>query len=90
MQKSPEGLLFSASDLVNFLECEHLTALDRIDLETRLPRSDDSEEARLFQGKGHAHEAAFLESLRSRYASVVDIGYRRMGSVREGSGVPVP
>ena len=29
MQQLPSGeILYSASDVVNFLECEHLTALD--------------------------------------------------------------
>lgn len=31
----------SASDLVNFLECGHLTSLDLIDLDTPLPRAQD-------------------------------------------------
>jgi hypothetical protein len=37
VQKRDEEILYSASDLVNYLECEHLTALDLIDLETPLP-----------------------------------------------------
>lgn len=73
MQKSAAGLIFSATDLVNFLECAHLTALDRMNLETPLPRSEDSEEAPLFQGKGLAHEAAFFDTLRTRHGSVVDV-----------------
>lgn len=66
MQSKQGQTIFSATDLVKFLECEHLTALDRINLETPLPRSEDSEEARLFQGKGLAHEAAFRETLQPR------------------------
>lgn len=50
MQSKQSQTIFSATDLVNFLEYEHLTALDRIYLEAPLPRSEDSEEARLFQG----------------------------------------
>lgn len=45
-----EGVvLYSASDLVNYLECERLTSLDLIDLETPLPRTADSYEAKLIQ-----------------------------------------
>ena len=34
MQKTSGGILYSATDLVNFLECEHLTVLDLQNLET--------------------------------------------------------
>ena len=73
MQKRGEEILCSASDLVNYLECEHLTSLDLIDLETPLPKTADSEQAQLIQAKGYTHEADFLETLKSRHASVIDI-----------------
>ncbi len=74
MQKRDDGILFSASDLVNYLECEHLTTLDLVDLETPLPRSADSDEAKLIQAKGFAHEADFLKTLKVRHKRVIDIG----------------
>ncbi|PRD68111.1 nuclease [Malikia spinosa] len=73
MQKRDDGILYSASDLVNYLECEHLTTLDLVDLHTPLPRSADSEEVRLMQAKGFAHEAEFLAELQRRHARVIDI-----------------
>lgn len=73
MQKRDSNILLSASDLVNFLECEHLTTLDLIDQETPLPRTEDSDEAKLIQAKGHAHEAQFVEALRSRHQTFIDI-----------------
>ncbi len=73
MQRQNNGLLFSASDLVNFLECDHLTSLDLIDLETPLPRAQDDEQAKLIQDKGFAHEAAFLEHLLQQAGRVVDL-----------------
>ncbi|XOV91515.1 MAG: hypothetical protein ACFHWX_15035 [Bacteroidota bacterium] len=38
--RSPDGnIQFSASDLVNFLGCRHLTELDRsVELEKEIPR----------------------------------------------------
>ena len=39
MQKIKDTIYYSASDIVNFLECEHLTALDLINLETPLPQA---------------------------------------------------
>jgi len=73
MQKLDGTILYSASDLVNFLECEHLTTLDLINLETPLPKTADSDEAKLIQGKGIAHEIAFVETLKRRYGSFIDI-----------------
>jgi predicted RecB family nuclease len=73
VQKRGEGILYSASDLVNYLECEHLTTLDLIDLETPLQKTADSEQAKLIQDKGYAHEADFLEQLKGRHASLIDI-----------------
>jgi len=73
MQKRDGGILFSASDIVNYLECEHLTTLDLVDLETPLPRSADSDEAKLIQDKGIAHEAEFLAALKRHHEHVIDI-----------------
>lgn len=73
MQKDRGTILYSATDLVNFLECEHLSSLDLANLETPLERTADSEEAALFQNKGNAHELAYLGRLKSRYEAVTDI-----------------
>ena len=73
MQKRDGVVIFSASDLVNYLECEHLTTLDLVDLETPLPRTDDSDEAKLIQAKGYAHEAEFLTELKKQHARIIDI-----------------
>jgi uncharacterized protein len=59
--------------LVNYLECEHLTTLDLIDLDTPLPRTKDDDQAKLIQAKGYSHEADFLTTLKGRHASVIDI-----------------
>jgi predicted RecB family nuclease len=72
-KKNNKEILYSASDLVNFLECEHLTTLDLIDLEMPLSKSEDAEEAKLFQAKGYAHEANVVAVLKARHATFVDI-----------------
>jgi uncharacterized protein len=64
---------FSASDLVNFSECAHLTTLDLRALEEPLERADDEEETRLIQGKGQAHEQAYLAHLQATGAKVADM-----------------
>ena len=53
MQKtSSENILYSATDLVNFLQCEHLTALDRKNIKTPLKKAVDDEQAELIKRKG--------------------------------------
>ncbi len=72
MQSTDNGLLLSASDLVAFLECEHLSALDlRVArrLEAIEPTRTDSTD--LVARKGDEHERAFLDSLIARRADVV-------------------
>jgi uncharacterized protein len=67
-------LLLSASDLINFLECEHLTHLDIEAANGRLgaePKRADT--ADLLSRKGDEHEAALLESIRAeRPVAVID------------------
>lgn len=73
MQKTGDRLLFSASDLVGFLECEHLTTLDRLNLESPLPAAQEDEQLELIQQKGLDHERAYLERLRAGGARMVDV-----------------
>jgi predicted RecB family nuclease len=65
--------LFSASDLVNFLECEHTTTLGLVDLITPLQRAESDESNKLIQDKGYAHEELFLESLRAKGLRITEI-----------------
>ncbi len=73
MQKNNGEILYSASDIVNCIECEHLTTLDLINLETPLPKTEDSEQAQLIQAKGFAHEADYLALLKGRHPSLIDL-----------------
>ncbi len=75
MERVDGELIFSASDLINHLECPHLTQLDievalgRLDLtETR---SDTTE---LVARKGDEHERAYLAQLRAEGREIVEIG----------------
>ena len=53
--------LYSASDICGFLECQHLTALDLQNLVSPMEKAAASEQNRLIQDKGLAHETAFFE-----------------------------
>ena len=73
MQKIKEKIVFSASDLVHFLECEHLSALDRLHLDVPMIRTSDSEEAKLIQNRGVEHEKTYLAQIKSSAETFIDI-----------------
>ncbi len=73
MQTRGGKTLYSAGDVVAFLECEHATSLALVDLVTPLPRAQDDEAAVLVQHKGLAHEARYFESLQASASSVARI-----------------
>lgn len=74
MQRRSGGVLHAASDLVNFLECGHLTRLDLAALsgDATIPRSRD-DAADLIARKGEEHEAAYLVSLETAGKDVAKI-----------------
>ena len=74
MQTFGTNRRYSASDVVGFVECEHVTTLDLIDLETPLPRAETDESGKLVQEKGMEHERAYLEHLKGKGLIVVEIG----------------
>ena len=76
MQLRNESYLFSATDLVGFLECEHLTVLDLQslhDADVRTAKIAPDEGAALIARKGDEHERAYLDRLRADGRAVVDI-----------------
>jgi uncharacterized protein len=73
MQRSEDRILCSASDLVGYLECEHLTTLDRVQLDTPLDRAEDDPQAKLIQKKGLEHESGYLAQQRARGLHIVEI-----------------
>lgn len=77
MQLQDGRILISASDLMVFLECEHVTALDFLALGPRgqdMARTKDDESAELVQRKGIEHEKAYLARLHASGLDVVEIG----------------
>ncbi|MFG6417354.1 hypothetical protein ACG02S_26025 [Roseateles sp. DC23W] len=66
MHNRDSGRLYAATDLVNFLECEHITSLDLQDLVSPLPRAEVDESTQLIQQKGYEHEDAYVQYLRDQ------------------------
>lgn len=76
MQRYEGERLYSASDLVAFLECEHLTSLDLRALDDealRAERSKADESQQIIADKGDEHEKRHLADQRALGRSVVDI-----------------
>jgi predicted RecB family nuclease len=102
MQLVDDRLVLSASDLINFLECEHLTWLD---LEQALGRLDAepkrADTADLVARKGDEHEARHLQQLRDQFGDPLvevdteDISYQGLVAAAEqtkgamAAGAPV-
>ncbi len=73
MQLVDGKVIFSASDLNNYLACEHLTALDyRAAFEGNRP-TDKSPEAELLSALGEQHETAYLHRLQGEGKPIVEI-----------------
>lgn len=76
MQRLGGDRLYSATDLVAFLECEHLSALDLRALNDealRAERSQADESQQLIADKGDEHEKRHLADQRAQGRQVVDI-----------------
>jgi uncharacterized protein len=81
MQYRDDRLLFSPSDLGNFLACEHLTQLDlTLALQQGRRPSYENAYAELLRAKGAEHEQAFLETLRASGRRVVEV---RLNTARD-------
>jgi len=73
MRRYHDRLLFSASDLVNFLGCRHATFLDRRQLDDPAPVAEDDAYTKLLQEKGFEHERALRERLQTQGRQIVEI-----------------
>src|SRR5436190_22469102 len=74
MQVLNAELLISATDLVAFLECEHLSALDlRVALGLEVIEHTRTDSTELVARKGSEHEQRYLESVIASQLDVVTI-----------------
>ena|SRR2546422_2414645 len=75
MQKHGNVWIYSPSDLVQFVENEGVTWLDRFDKERPgvLSHDEDSAADKLLRAAGQEHETAFLKQLIGEGREVVDL-----------------
>ncbi len=72
MQYLDGRVVYSATDLYNYLECGHLVALERQVALGKLGRPERDPQSALVADKGLQHERRYLESLRAEF-EVVEI-----------------
>jgi len=73
MERIGNRIIFSASDLVDFVACRHLSALEARVAAGLESAPAASAEDQLVWAAGRAHERAYLESLRAGGKQVVDL-----------------
>jgi uncharacterized protein len=73
MQRIKDQIFYSATDLTRFSDCQHLTWLDRLNLDAPMEKAEDDDQAKLIQAKGFAHEVDFLARLHTAPGVVVEI-----------------
>jgi predicted RecB family nuclease len=77
-------LVLSASDLTAFLECEHLTNLERAAAENGSPRPRrEDPQLELLRRRGAEHEQAYLQRLRADGCALTEIPRRPEESVAD-------
>jgi predicted RecB family nuclease len=83
VQRIDGRLIYSASDLNDFLECEHLTELERRVAFGELVRPEQEASAKLLATKGEEHERRYLEALRCLHGDAL-IEFQRPENTVEG------
>lgn len=74
MQELNGERLYSASDIVAFLECEHSISLALRSFADPVPKNEgEDEQAELVAAKGVAHEQRYVSTLREQGRSFVDV-----------------
>jgi uncharacterized protein len=74
MKLEGADILLSASDLMRFMGCTHATAMDLRYLHGEpLTPAQDTEDAKLLQQYGDAHEARYLSTLRDEGLRIIEL-----------------
>lgn len=77
MRRIEGDIVYSATDMVRFLGCEHLTALDAMNLVAPLAPGEPDELDGIIQNLGLAHERAYLDALRAGGSTIDDLSEPR-------------
>ena len=72
-QLTTDQYLYSPSDLIAFLECEHTSYLSVKSLNEEIQKSEPSGLSRILRHRGLQHEADYLQNLKSQNQTVIEI-----------------
>ena len=73
MRKLGDRYMFSATDLVNYVACPHITELDRRSFHEELVKAEIDAQSKLITTKGDEHEKKLLASLKASGKSLIEI-----------------
>jgi predicted RecB family nuclease len=73
MQSIGGRVVYSATDLNNYLECAHLVALERGSVDGGTKRPEAGPQLSLIAQKGVLHEQRYLEAMRAQHETIVEI-----------------
>ncbi|KKM15858.1 hypothetical protein LCGC14_1691790, partial [marine sediment metagenome] len=73
MRNYNNNILFSATDLNEFIECPHKSFLNFKNNKTPLQKKADDAHSLLLQKKGHEYEAQYIQSLKESGYNIVEI-----------------
>src|SRR5579863_3915198 len=73
MQRNRDRVVYSASDLNNFLECPHITELDKLVLAGKLERPPKEDRIEIIAEYGAMHERSYLDAIRAAGHEIVTI-----------------
>lgn len=73
MQEQNGQRLYSASDIVSFLDCEHSITLALRNFTDPVPKNEEDEQTALVASKGMDHERRYVSQLQAQGKSFVDV-----------------
>src|ERR1700686_4808698 len=86
MKLHDRAISLSATDLANHLSCPHLTTLDLCLAKGEIAAPVfDNPHLRVLQQRGMAHEKAYIESLRTKGLSLIDLSGEADEKAREAT-----
>lgn len=73
MRKLGERYMYSATDLVNYVACPHISELDRRSFHEQLEKAEKDAQSELITAKGDEHEKRLLETLKASGKSLIEV-----------------
>ena len=73
MRKLGDRYMYSATDLVNYVACPHISELDRRAFHEQLEKAEKDAQSELITAKGDEHEKRLLETLKATGKTLIEV-----------------